>query len=239
MSHDSRKKSLARIRGLSSGLDAQTIAQELARLGAAPVAQPLDPDPIVCFMANVLRNQGSLALAADRREVVKAIGKYLYRHLRNNRLVAGNDPHLAALPWREGGVLPRFGEIENGEKAALSYAHWGIAETGATVLGSGKHNPPANQLLPEHHIVLLEFEGIIPDLEAFWRAEPLRRGERPRGISFIAGPSSTGDIEAQLVYGAHGPKAWHVILLGKAPPGALERARQLAGVPGDGDEAAL
>lgn len=235
MSSESRKRILARLRGASRGLDGESIAAELAQLGAAPGARPLHHDPVTGFMANVLRNRGTLDLAANRKDAVKAIGRYLYRHFRSNRLVAGNDPHLAALPWRDGGVLPRFGELENGEKAALSYAHWGIAETGAVVTGIGKHNPATNQLLPEHHIVLLEQEGILPDMEAFWRRESLRRGQRPRGISFIAGPSSTGDIEARLVYGAHGPGAWHLVLLGNIAPQALEMARQLAALPGEGN----
>jgi L-lactate dehydrogenase complex protein LldG len=33
-------------------------------------------------------------------------------------------------------------------------------------------------------------------------------------LSFITGPSRTGDIERILVLGAHGPKELHVILIG-------------------------
>ncbi len=228
MSSESRRRILARIRGLGCGLDADAVGQQLASLGAAPAAPLPHADILVAFMANVLRNHGTVDLARDRKSAVTAIGRYLQHHLRNNRLVAGNDPKLAALPWREGGVLPRFGELEPGEKAALSYAPWGIAETGATVVMTGKHNPSANHLLPTHHIVLLDRDCVLPDLESFWQRQELRRGKRPRGITFIAGPSSTGDIEAKLVYGAHGPQAWHVIVLGEVAPEALESARSLA-----------
>jgi L-lactate dehydrogenase complex protein LldG len=30
---------------------------------------------------------------------------------------------------------------------------------------------------------------------------------------FISGPSKTGDIESHIVYGAHGPKDMHVVVL--------------------------
>jgi L-lactate dehydrogenase complex protein LldG len=36
-------------------------------------------------------------------------------------------------------------------------------------------------------------------------------------LSFITGPSRTGDIERILVLGAHGPKELVVLLLGTAP----------------------
>ncbi len=233
MSADSRKRTLARIRGATRGQDAESIATELGKLGVAPIARAPHRNLLVSFMVNVLRNHGSLAIAADRLEAVKAVRQYLYDKFRSQRLVAGNEPHLAAMPWREGGVLPRFGELTPGEKAALSYADWGIAETGAITLATGKHNPPANHLLAEHHLVLLDVDRLLPDLESFWRQTILTRGKRPRGINFIAGPSSTSDIEARLVYGAHGPQALHIILLGKVSAEAMETARQLAQPPGE------
>ena len=41
----------------------------------------------------------------------------------------------------------------------------------------------------------------------------------PRNISFLSGPSRTGDIEQTLTIGAHGPKKAIALLLGEGARG--------------------
>lgn len=231
MSDSARSRIFARIRRSTRREEPQAIEGELRGLGASPVAELPAPDLPRAFLANVLKNQGTVATAANRSEAVKAIGNYVYQHFRTHRLVAGNDPRLAAMPWRDGGVLPRFGSAEDGEPVSLSYARLGVAELGAVVTYSGRANPAANNLLAEHHLVLVNCEDLVADMDRAWHrinADAEQEG-RPRGVNFIAGPSSTADIEGQLVYGAHGPRSWHVILLGEMEASALEDARRLAG----------
>ena len=231
MSNDRRSRVMARVRAASAGNEAAVIDQQRDALGEASAATLPHEDPCIAFMANVLRNQGTLDVAPDRSTAVKQVAQYVYQHYRSHRLVAGNDPRLAAMPWRDGGVLPRFGELEAGEQVALSYAQWGLAETGATVFLSGKHNPSRNNLLPEHHVVLVDAQSVVPDMESLWQqvnASMATQG-RPRALYCIAGPSSTGDIEGQIVYGAHGPRAWHVIMLGDVTDEQVDTARALHG----------
>ena len=231
MSDNPRARIFARVEQASGTADTDVIARELAALGTAPGADLPAQDLATAFLANVLKNFGSADCVANRSGVVKAVAEYLYLHFRSHRLVAGNDPHLAAMPWREAGVLPRFGAIEAGEPVALSYALLGIAETGATALQTGKANPAVNNFLSEHHLVLVDSSRLVATMEQAWARirQEMNKSGRPRGYNFIAGPSSTGDIEGQLVYGAHGPRNWHVILMGDIAATALEDARALAG----------
>jgi len=226
-----RSQIFAKLRKTSRGDSPETLERELESLGRAPDAALPSPDLCAAFLANVLKNQGTVDCASDRSAAVKAVAHYLYQHYRSHRLVAGNDPRLAAMPWRDAGVLPRFGSVEPGEPVALSFARLGIAETGTIVTWTGKANPAANNLLPEHHIVLVDSADLVPCMEQAWDKINLDMDKtgRPRGINFIAGPSSTADIEGQLVYGAHGPRSWHVILMGDVPLTALEEARAIAG----------
>ena len=230
MSESARASIFARIRYSGSGASAVEIAAQREALGRAPAADLPGPDLPSSFLANILLNHGTVDIVGNRSEAVVAVGKYIYQHHHTHRLVAGNDPRLAAMPWRDAGVLPRFGELEAGEPVALSYARLGIAETGAVVTFTGRANPAANNLLPENHIIVVDSTDLVSDMEAAWSriAQAMTNEQRPRGINFIAGPSSTGDIAFKLVYGAHGPRHWHVILLGQVPQAALDEARAIA-----------
>lgn len=222
MSTSARSEIFARLRELSEKASAERIQLDRQALGSAPAPAPPSHEMCQAFLINVLQNQGSVDCVSNRSEAVVAIGHYIYSHFRSHRLVAGNDPRLAAMPWRDAGVLPRFGQLEVGEPVALSFAQLGVVETGAVVTWTGKSNPAANNLLPEHHIVLVDTGDLVSTLEHAWGRLNLEfeKNGRPRGVNFIAGPSSTADIDGQLVYGAHGPRKWHVILMGDVPADA-------------------
>jgi len=228
---DAQTELMAKLRRVCKQVSPEQIKSELRHLGRAPVPQPAQE---LCenFLINVLKNQGTIDCAANRSEAVKSIANYLHEHFRSRKLVAGNDPRLAAMPWRDGGVLPRFGAAEQDyanaqTPASLSYARLGVAETGSIVTFTGKSNPAANNFLVESHIVLLDVADLVANFEEAWNRISATFDDegRPRGINFISGPSSTADIEAQLVAGAHGPRDWHVILMGEVPNAAQDNAR--------------
>lgn len=234
MNEDSRAAMLARLRGSGGQRQPEEIAEALAALGTAPSALPLHEDRRVALLAGLLRNQASVDAASDRTAAVAALGVFLAARHGTRRLVAGPDQRLAALPWRDAGLLPRFGEVEAGDGAAVSYARLAVAESASVVLSSDRENPARNSLLPEDHIILLNGDDIVDDLDGLWPELQARLGQgcRPRGIQLISGPSSTADIALQMVFGAHGPRALHVILIDADAGDCLTAARSLAGERG-------
>jgi len=61
--------------------------------------------------------------------------------------------------------------------------------------------------------VLARRDQLVPDLPvAFARLRARYGQDFPSMISFITGPSRTGDIERILVLGAHGPKQLTILL---------------------------
>ncbi|MEY4385963.1 MAG: hypothetical protein RLY20_1246 [Verrucomicrobiota bacterium] len=89
-----------------------------------------------------------------------------------------------------------------------------VAQTGSVMVTTQSSGGRALSVLPPHHIVVATREQLVPDLAAAF--ELVRRkynGNFPSAMSFITGPSRTGDIERILVLGAHGPKQLTVLLI--------------------------
>jgi L-lactate dehydrogenase complex protein LldG len=119
-----------------------------------------------------------------------------------------SGPMVEALP------LPRVvtdagyavGEIESCD-VGLTECDALVAQTGSVLVTNRSAGGRVLSVLPPHHVVLARYDQLVPDLEAAFQV--LRRrysDDWPSFMSFITGPSRTGDIERILVLGAHGPK---------------------------------
>jgi L-lactate dehydrogenase complex protein LldG len=82
-----------------------------------------------------------------------------------------------------------------------------VAQTGSVLITSRSAGGRALSVLPPHHVVLARREQLVSDLPAAFALLKQKYSRNyPSFISFITGPSRTGDIERILVLGAHGPK---------------------------------
>ncbi|HEY1489407.1 MAG TPA: LUD domain-containing protein [Verrucomicrobiae bacterium] len=82
-----------------------------------------------------------------------------------------------------------------------------IAQTGSVLVTNRSAGGRALSVLPPHHVVIARRDQLLRDLPAaFELLKKKYAGNYPSMISFITGPSRTGDIERILVLGAHGPK---------------------------------
>ena len=89
-----------------------------------------------------------------------------------------------------------------------------IAQTGSVLVTSSSAGGRALSVLPPHHVVVAQRSQVVPDLAAaFQLARRLYAPNWPSFLSFITGPSRTGDIERILVLGAHGPKKLTILLV--------------------------
>ena len=98
--------------------------------------------------------------------------------------------------------------------AALTECEALVAQTGSVLVSATSAGGRALSVLPPHHIVLATRNQMVPDLgAALLRVQEKFKNNFPSFLSFISGPSRTGDIERILVLGAHGPKKLTILLL--------------------------
>ncbi|MFO1488763.1 MAG: LUD domain-containing protein [Verrucomicrobiota bacterium] len=89
-----------------------------------------------------------------------------------------------------------------------------VAQTGSVLVTNRHAGGRALSVLPPHHVVIARRDQLLRDLPAaFALLKEKYAGNYPSMISFITGPSRTGDIERILVLGAHGPKKLTVFMV--------------------------
>jgi L-lactate dehydrogenase complex protein LldG len=99
----------------------------------------------------------------------------------------------------------------------LSGVDYVIAETGTLVLSARPEQMRGVSLLPPVHFAVARTEQIVATLADFLlllQAEATDLQQHLSScISFITGPSRTGDIELTLTVGVHGPGELHLVLI--------------------------
>jgi L-lactate dehydrogenase complex protein LldG len=104
-------------------------------------------------------------------------------------------------------------EMENCD-AGITECDALVAQTGSVLVTNRSAGGRALSVLPPHHVVIARREQLVRDLPAAFTLLKEKYGANyPSMISFITGPSRTGDIERILVLGAHGPKKLTIFVL--------------------------
>lgn len=137
---------------------------------------------------------------------------YLDRQGLERELVAAPHPWLVGLSWPDELTLHRRA-VRDGDRAGITVAFAGIAETGSLVLLSGPQTPTTLNFLVDDFICLLPAQRILAHLEDGWDRLRAEIGGLPRAVNLITGPSRTADVEQTIQLGAHGPRRLHVILV--------------------------
>ena len=123
-------------------------------------------------------------------------------------------PSLRRLDWIGAGLGMEDRPARGDDLVGVTGCFCAIAETGTLMLASGADTPAAASLLPETHIAIVETARIVPFMEDAWALLRAERGQPPRSVNFVSGPSRTADIEQTVTMGAHGPYRVHIILVG-------------------------
>ena len=166
------------------------------------------------FEAQVGRTGASFERIENIEAAPSRVAAYLGRATLDASVHLAGDAELAELPWAGEGVSVQPGLPQMMAAAPIvSRARAALAETGTVVLVSNQHSGPEVNLLADHHIVILTADDLVPSGEEIWRQ--VTELALPRALTFITGPSRTGDIDMTLELGVHGACAMHIIFVGK------------------------
>lgn len=204
-----------------NGREAPRISAVQERLRAAPRGvmplrgQVSGDERVALFRAEAERVAATVAEVARQQDIVNEAARYLREHNLPATLRMGADARFAELDWSETAIEVTHGPSKGDDLNGLSHAFGAIAETGTIAMTSGPGNPTTLNFLPDNHIVVLREADLMGDAESLWDRLRAAYGKAiaPRTVNLITGPSRSGDIEQQIVLGAHGPRRLHIIIL--------------------------
>ncbi|WP_075995664.1 LutC/YkgG family protein [Salaquimonas pukyongi] len=166
------------------------------------------------FIAKAREAQASIATCGTE-QLADAIGKWLRENNLPPDIRIGEDARLSSLHETNNNMLAvKQGPSDGKDVTGVSHAECGISETGTLVLLSGADNPTTLNFLPENHIVIVRRSDIASHYEDIWPRLRKRfgKGEMPRALNLVTGPSRSADIEQTLLLGAHGPVRLHILV---------------------------
>ncbi|QCP50495.1 lactate utilization protein C [Trinickia violacea] len=211
-----RRNILARIRAAQGrpaqpeATEREAVADYLARHPEGP-RPPMPDDLVARFIAEAQQLSTTVDEVAAMAEAPAAAHRYLTEHGLPTSAIAWQT--LEALPWGEAGLAVEFRKPQNDDLVGITGCFCATAETGSLVLLSGPETYASAGLLPETHIAIVPASRIVSGHEEAFALIRAERGELPRAVNFVSGPSRTGDIEQTIVLGAHGPYRVHVIIV--------------------------
>lgn len=198
----------------------ETVSARLAEHPRGPVparAQLPRKEQVALFQEQAEAVQTTVDRLADLSEVPKAVSAYLSSQNLPQSLRVAPDGRLGALPWQAEAPLLEVstGPARSDDATSLTPVFAAVAETGTLMLRSGPESPVTLNFLPETHIAVVFASQIVGSYEDAWQRfrEAGNDSRLPRTVNFITGPSRTGDIEQTILFGAHGPKRLHLLLI--------------------------
>jgi L-lactate dehydrogenase complex protein LldG len=211
-----RANILARIRA-AQGRPAQPSEAERRAVEAYVARHPVAPQPTVGadrvahFEQQAQRMSSTTERVRSMADVPAAVARYLQSHGIAPRAVCW--PALAALDWAGAGLQVEPRAPNGDDLLGITGVFAAIAETGTLMMLSGPQSPASTHLLPETHVAVVPASRVVGHYEDGFARVRDERGQPPRAMNLVSGPSRTGDIEQTIVLGAHGPYRVHVVLV--------------------------
>lgn len=176
--------------------------------GPAPA---MEQDIVMRFKDRAGKLSSDLNEVTGLDEVPVVVATYLRE--RDLPMQAVCWPQFDGLSWDAAGLMVEVRKAAGTDLVGITGVFCAIAETGTLMLLSGPETPASMSLLPETHVAILPVDRIVPSMEDAWALLRKEKGQLPRAVNFVSGPSRTADIEQTVTLGAHGPYRVLIVLV--------------------------
>ena len=106
---------------------------------------------------------------------------------------------------------PAWTERLPGVVVGITGSRLAVAQPAAIALAAAPGSPRGTSLVPPDHICVVRVSDIMATLAEAMVG--IAAGDLPSALTWIGGPSRTGDLEMLTTLGVHGPRAVEVVLL--------------------------
>jgi len=177
-------------------------------------------DRVERFMQRATDMESTVKRIAGPLDIPAAVARYLEALDLPPALAAQKShagvcwPEFADLDWSGVGLQIEARPTLGDDRLGITGCFCAIAETGTLVVLAGADAPTATTLLPDTHVAVLRADRVVAGMEEAFDLIRRERGQLPRAVNLISGPSRTGDIEQTVVVGAHGPFRVHILVVG-------------------------
>lgn len=176
------------------------------------------------FMNEITKVSGKAIILKSEDEIKDYVIRLVEEHSAKSLAICESD-FLKQINLRKflGIKGLRFASLNSKEEMAeadigITEADFGIADTGTLVLIANEKQPRSVSLIPPIHVAILQSDVILEKMEDVFAI--LKNSLDETGsiakltscITFITGPSRTGDIELNIILGVHGPKELFVLI---------------------------
>jgi len=223
VSGSARENVLSRVRSALGKRERDAAGLAAAEAIIAAHAQGPRPtlagDRVERFIRRARDMESTVERISDRTAIPAAVARYLDQLQLPPALAAQKShagvcwPEFASLEWAAAGLKIEARPTKGDDRLGITGVFCAIAETGTMVILTGPDAPTATALLPDTHVAVVPAARVVDGMEEAFALIRRERGQLPRAVNLISGPSRTGDIEQTIVLGAHGPFRVHILIL--------------------------
>lgn len=226
--HDQRQED-AFLEKIAGKLGRPTPAKIALRETAGPPdfwlkIKPGKDELLTSFVANAEHLTAKVYVSVSKEQMRRQLKQWL-GEIAAQSVICWNSPELKyagiAEVCREAGARVTTWNAESDRQemiehcasadAGITWADYGIANSGSLALMSGPAQGRSVSLLPPVHIALIKRDSIVAHVGDILNAVDPQK--IPSAISMITGPSRTSDIEMDLALGVHGPGQVYIMIV--------------------------